>query len=195
MMKKLFLGFLFIYLNFDLSFNQFTLNVFPDFVGYIFLLQGVKELDAESSLFRGIRPFATGMVVYTAILWVGKLMGLTAGGNWVATLLELISTAVSLYISWVLIQGVLDMEQHHGADLNGKTLYGRWKAMVAVLLLNYLLALLANVANLVVVMTLITVTVLASLFLIFLFLFAWNRSAKAYEKLLQGTDGAHEAET
>jgi len=123
MMKKLFLGFLFIYLNFDLSFNQFTLNVFPDFVGYIFLLQGVKELDAESSLFRGIRPFATGMVVYTAILWVGKLMGLTAGGNWVATLLELISTAVSLYISWVLIQGVLDMEQHHGADLNGKTLY------------------------------------------------------------------------
>ena len=69
-MKKLFWGFFFIYLNFNLNFNQHSLNVLPDFVGYILLLQGARILEDESEFFSRARPFATGMTIYSAILWI-----------------------------------------------------------------------------------------------------------------------------
>lgn len=70
-MKKLFWGFFFIFLNFHLNFNSYSLNILPDFVGYLLLFQGTKALGAESHYFRSIQPFTVGMAVYTAILWVG----------------------------------------------------------------------------------------------------------------------------
>ena len=70
-MRKLFWGFFFIYLNFNLNLNQYSLNILPNFVGYILLLQGMKQLEEESRFFRRARPFAVGMAVYEAILWIG----------------------------------------------------------------------------------------------------------------------------
>lgn len=117
-MGKFFWGFFFIYLNFNLSVNAHTLNVLPEFVGYFLLLQGLRELEEESGVFSDTRPFVVGMTVYTAILWVGALLGVTGAGSLLSILLSLVSTAVSLYISWSIIQGVREMEERHQADLN-----------------------------------------------------------------------------
>ena len=130
-MGKFFWGFFFIYLNFNLSVNAHTLNILPEFVGYFLLLQGLKELDEESGVFAGGRPFAVGMAVYTGILWVGALLGITGTGSWLSTLLNLVSTAVSLYISWAIIQGIREMEERHEAGVNsaessGKAGRERW---------------------------------------------------------------------
>ena len=38
-MKKVFWGFFFVYLNFNLTLNGHALNLLPDFVGYILLFQ------------------------------------------------------------------------------------------------------------------------------------------------------------
>ena len=43
-MKKVFWGFFFIYLNFNLTLNGFTLNLLPDFVGYLLLYQAAGTL-------------------------------------------------------------------------------------------------------------------------------------------------------
>ena len=179
-MKKLFWGFFFIYLNFNLNVNAHSLNVLPDFVGYILLLQGMKQLEEESHFFRSGRPFAVGMTVYTAILWVGALLGVTAGGR-VGSILDLIALAVSFYVSWLLVQGVLEMETEKAVDLNGRRVYQWWKGMLIIQLAIQVLRLMANLVNVSVLLSVAGVLVVVKIVLIILYLLAWNRTANAYE--------------
>ena len=149
----------------------------------------LKELEEESSLFQGARPFAMGMAVYTAILWVGALLGVISNGGWVSQLLSLIAMIVALYISWVLVQGVLDMERSKAADLNGAKLYQWWKGLVAIQVAAKLLYLMANLANISILLGLATVLVVVGFVVIVLYLLAWWKSAGAYEALpRQGID-------
>ena len=50
-MSRLFWGFFLIFVNFNLNVNAHTLNLLPPFVGYILLLQGMRELEPESERF------------------------------------------------------------------------------------------------------------------------------------------------
>lgn len=186
-MKKLFWGFFFVFFNFHLSINQYTLQLLPDFVGYLLLSQGAKELETENRYFKNIQPFTVGMAVYTAILWAGELLGLMGDrGMYHQTLtgiLALISTAVALYISWVLVQGVLEMESRRAADLNGGTLYQWWKGLAVLRIAGWLLGRMASLTNAAAMAMLATALTVASIVLNVLYLIAWWRAAKAWEAL------------
>lgn len=125
-MKKLFWGLFFVFLNFNLSVNRHTLNLLPPFVGYYLLYQGAKELDGESSLFQSVRPFAVGMGVYTAVLWLGNLLGISGSSGMIGALLGLLAVLVGLYICWVLIRAIRDMEERRNADLNSDAMRRAW---------------------------------------------------------------------
>ena len=181
-MKKLFWGFFFIYLNFTLNINQYSLNMIPDFVGYILLMQGARSLEEESRFFQGIRPFATGMALYTAILWLGTLFGVSSG-DWLSQLLNLGAMILALYISWMLIQGVQEMERSKAADLNGARLFQRWKGMLIVQIAAKVVYLMANLANIAVFAGLSTGLAIVGLYLIVLYLGAWFRGAALWEIL------------
>ena len=180
-MKKFAIGFLLILLDFNLNFNQFSLNVLPDFVGYYLLLKGMAELERENPRFASPRPFAIGMVIYTAILWVGNLLGVSGGS--LMTLLSLIALAAHFYIAWVLVLAVREVEQWREADLYGKVLYKRWKILLGLNAAIQLLRLLAMATSIRVVMTIAVVLVLANLIWSFLFVLGWNRCGQFYEEL------------
>lgn len=182
-MKKLFWGFCFIYLNFTLNLNQFSLNVLPDFVGYILLLKGIRELEEESRLFRGVRPFAVGMAVYTAILWVGALLGAAANDGMIARLLSLVGTIVSLYISWLLIRGVAEMEEKRAADLNGERLLTLWKTLAAIRVVTQMLELMLNLVNMSILAGFAVVLLIVGLIVIIMYLIAWKKAADAWDAL------------
>ena len=128
-MKKVFWGFFFIYLNFHLTLNGITLNLLPDFVGYLLLYQAAGTLAGESGRFQKLRPFSVAMAVYTGILWVGELLGVT-GENWLGILLDTAALVVSLYISWNVVQAILEMEESRSADLNGRAVRRDWLVLV-----------------------------------------------------------------
>lgn len=195
-MKQFFWGFFFIFFHFHLSFNQHTLNLLPDFVGYLLLLQGAKALETESGRFKSVQPFTVGMAVYTAILWIGALLGAGGGtsGEPLAWLLDLLSLVVSLYIAWVLIQGVLEIEERRTAELNGGTLYQWWKGLVVLRAVGWLLGLMANLTNAAVIAMLATALAVAGMVLIVLYLIAWWKAAKAWEALPPQPDGGAEPE-
>ena len=172
-MGKFFWGFFFIYLYFNLAVNAHTLNILPEFAGYYFLMQGLKELDDESGVFANVRPFAGGMAVYTGILWVGALLGITGTGNWLSVLLNLVSTGVSLYISWAIIQGIQEMEARHGADLNSTGMLLAWKVLLVANIVSYVLMLVLPVAA--------VVALVAVLVGIILLLVAFWRGKKCWE--------------
>ena len=192
-MKKFAIGFLLIFLDFNLNFNQFSLNVLPDFVGYYLLLKGMAEMEGENPRFAAPRPFAMGMVIYTAILWVGAILGVPGGG--LGTVLGIIALALHFYIAWVLIHALRELENCHSADLYGATLLKRWKILLGLNAAVQLLRVLASVATIRVVMTLATVLVLASLIWSFLFVLGWNRAAGLWEALQAEPAGTGESET
>ena len=130
-MKRIFWGFFFVFINFNLSFNAHTLNLIPTFVGYILLYQAAGELAGENRRFDQLRPFAIAMAVYTGLLWVGDLLGVTSGGSWLDTILGLAALAVSLYISWNVVQAVLEMESSSGMELNGASVRTAWFILLA----------------------------------------------------------------
>ena len=182
-MKKLFWGFFFIYLNFNLNFNQHSLNVLPDFVGYILLLQGARILEDESEFFSRARPFATGMTIYSAILWIGALLGVASEANWITQILGIISVIVSLYISWLLIRGVQELEDRHMSDLNGGKLMSLWKGLAVVQIAGGVIGLMINLMNVGILAAVTVVLAIVGFVLIVLYLIAWNKSAAAFENV------------
>ena len=181
-MRKLFYGFLLMFLNFDLSVNGHSVDVLPDFIGYFLLIRGITEMEAESGLFQNARPFAVGMMVYTAILLVGDLLAVT-GEGWLAELLSLIAMVAAIYIAWLLIRAVRETEETRGADLNSGRLFGCWKWLVAVQAAAKLLALMINLANVSVLISLVAVLAAVMLVLNVVYLIAWRKAVRAYEAL------------
>lgn len=164
-MKKLFWGLFFIFLNLNLSLNRHTLNILPPFVGCYLLYQGSQELKGESGLFQDICPFAVGMGIYTAILWVGDLLGVTDGSSAIGVLLGLLATVVGLYICWALIQAVQDVEIHRGAELNSAAMRRAWIIMVVAHVVCYLCVwLLSGLALLGIIAVLISTVMLLAAF-------------------------------
>ena len=180
-MKKFVIGFLLIFLDFNLDFNRFTINVLPDFVGYFLLLQGMAQMEKHHPRFAAPRIFATGMVIYTAILWVGAVLGVSGGA--LMTVLNLIALAVHFYIAWVLVLALRELEESRGADLYGAMLLKRWKILLGLNVAVQLLSALAMVAPINVVGAAATVLVLADLIWAFLFVLGWNRAAGLWEEL------------
>ena len=143
-MKKLFWGFFFILVNFHLSLNGRTLELIPDFVGYLLLLQAGLELRKESRRFQWLRPFAAGMGIYTFILWVGGVLGASGLGNWLDALLGFAAEMVSLYIAWTAVHGILETEQARGVDLRGASALWGWRVLLAAEIAAYTAVLAAS---------------------------------------------------
>lgn len=156
-MKRIFWGFFFVFINFNLSFNAHTLNLIPTFVGYILLYQAAGELTEQSRRFKTLRPFAAAMAVYTGLLWVGELLGVAGGDSWLDTILGLAAAVLSLIVSWNVVQAILEMESARGADLNGASVRTAWFILLtvqiagyaAILLLSAGLGLMVGIAGLV----------------------------------------------
>ena len=181
-MSKLFWGFFLIFINFNLTFNEvYALNLLPPFVGYLLLLSGTKELAEESSLFEGARPFILGMTVYTAILWVGNLLGM--GSGWLGSLLELISTVVALYVEWAIIQAIRDVEARRGAELNGAAMMTIWRRMLILQIIAQLSALLASISTIGLLAVIWMVLAAFAFVNVVLFLMAVWKGKKLYEGL------------
>lgn len=174
-MSSIFWGFFFIFINFNLTVNQHVLNILPPFVGYLLLMRGTRDMEAESSLFAPVRPFAVGMAVYTGILWLGDLLGVTGQGSWLGVLLGLAATVISLYVSWAVVQAIRDVESRRGADLNSVSLKTAWTVLAVAQVVAYVLALLGSLLAL--------MGVIAGLVGIIWFLVALWRSRRNYEAL------------
>lgn len=195
MMKKLFFGFLLLFLSFHLSINDHRLELLPDFVGYLLLMKGMDELAGESGYFQNARPFAVGMAIYTAIVWVGDLLAVAPGENLLSTLLRLIALAAALYIEWMLIQGVLEMEQTRGANLRGEALSRLWKVTVAVQAAIQALSLLGELTSVSGMLVLATAAGLVAFVIKVLRLIAWWKSSSAYAALAMNSAEEDSAET
>ena len=170
-MDKLFFGFLLIFINFNLTINGHTLNILPDWAGYCLIYSGLNDLSDKGEHFPLAKPWCLDMAVYTGAVWLLEIfMGDTKLGiiSWV---LNIVATLVSFYVSYLILQGIADVERNQGVSLGQEGLMKVWKLYVICSLAAHVLVLLPPL----VIICLIVVFVAAVVFLV-----RFNATRKAY---------------
>lgn len=141
-MNKLFWGFLFLFLNIEINLGSVQIGLLPAFVGYALFYSGLSELAGESPRFEKRKPFCIAMAVYTGLLWVLALFGLSVGiPPALEVLLGAVSTIFSYYISFGIVWGVGDIEtSNRYTTMNAERLKTTWLVMVVFNALSVLFA-------------------------------------------------------
>ena len=173
-MNKLFFGFLLIFVDFNLNLNGHTLNIFPDWAGYCLIYAGLNDLANEGEHFPLAKPWCLGMAAYTGIVWVLELLlGETKLGI-IGWLLTLAAALVSFYVSYLIIQGIGDIEHNRGVSLGQDKLMKAWKLYVIFGLAARALVILAPLAVICVIVAFVAAV---------LFLVRFNSTRQAYNNL------------
>jgi hypothetical protein len=142
-MKHIFMGFLFIILNFYLPLNNdIIINLIPNFIGFWFLLKGIRELSQHSTLFDKAAPLAKILFVYYVLDFIANLTGIASkllrehiiGGF----LLGLLIIILSLSCSQLIVKGIMEMEVKTQCRAGTEKLYTAWKSYAFVLVIYYL---------------------------------------------------------
>ncbi len=173
-MNNILIGFLLIFLDFNLTLGNSQLGLIPDFIGYIVLRNGLAEMAGESPLFLKAKPYATGMAVYTGILYFMDLLGISASLGALSYLLAIASTVISLYISYDIVMGVKDMEEKYNAPLNGASLHATWTLLAVFNIVVYISLLIPVLAVICIIVTVIVAIC---------FLVAFSKSKNLYYDL------------
>lgn len=130
-MQNIFIGVIFILFHFQLTLTvggmSFVIGLIPNFVGFIFIYKGAKELSGNWSRFAGLSTFALIGIVYSSITYALDLFGIGAGlPSFMKVIFGLVNTFFLLYTTYQIMAGVNDMQQAFQADLNGSSLRVAW---------------------------------------------------------------------
>lgn len=171
-MSNIFIGFLLIFLDFNINLGNSTIGLIPDFVGYIFLVKGIDDLVSQTVLFAKARSFSIGMGIYTGILYAMDLLGLNSQLGFLGIFLGVISSIISLYISYTIVSGVQEMETSRGIELNGEKLRATWNYMAIFQIAVFITVVIPVLAAIFVIICFITAII---------FLVQFNSSKNLYE--------------
>ena len=171
-MRDIFIGMLFIFLNFHITLGTMQIGLIPAFVGYYFMLKGLSELSDFSQRFITIKPFVIGMIIYSLFFYVVDLFGGSVNIDILLIMaLALVHLAISLYISYSIIMGIKDIELAQQRELNSTQLYLIWKIQAVVLLITHAAFIVPVLAIAGVVIALVTTVI---------YLFAFNKAKNLF---------------
>ena len=173
-MDKIFWGFLLLFFNINLNLGNCTINLLPAWLGYLFLLHGAAQMLPESELFGKMRPWCTGMVAYTGVLWVMDILHFNFYLEWINVLLMLLSTLAQLYVSYLFIKAMTDVAQRRNADLQCAFLNKVWGVAAIADLASIVLLLIPALA---------LISILVGFFAGLCFLVGVHNTRKAYRAL------------
>jgi len=154
-MKNIFIGFILIFLDFNLNINNSQIDLIPDFVGYIVMIRGINEMIEKSTFFMKVRPYVTAVAVYSGVLYLLDLVGTYKSLGVLTYILAIISTTAHLYISYNIVMGVLDMEGIYNIYLNGDRLKSIWTAYAILNVLTFMFMLFPPAAIFCIIITFI----------------------------------------
>ena len=178
-MGKLMAGFLFLFLSFNLNLGEsVSINLLPEFVGFLFLCAGFTELCDESPCFMKLRPICVAMAIAHGILWFGNLFGLATYflSTPIGIVFTIALTIVTYVVTYHVIAGIADIENANAFDIGSNRLKTIWWGLVVTHAVAYVAAIVSWM--ILMVLTLIVVTILMIGFLI-----AFHDTKKQYEAM------------
>ena len=174
-MNKLFWGFFLLFLNFHLSFNANTLQLLPDWLGFILLYLACAELRSESELFGKPQPFCIGLAIYDATFWLLDFLAINVQLGILGWALRLAALCLRLYVTLLVVKAIANMEMRRNADLGSAWLRRVWTVLAAASIAACLLTLIPALA----ILGAITAGIAGIVFLV-----AVHKTRKAYRQML-----------
>ena len=152
-MENFFIGFLFIFLNFNITVSNHVIDLLPGFVGYIFINRGIKEFEGRVPAFDKVRIFAKIMIwVYLAV-YVMDFLAINIGS--VYFIVSVAMLAANIYTSFNITEGILWLEETKDINIFGEDVRRMWKISIITLCIATvtvfipLLNIIATLANIV----------------------------------------------
>lgn len=138
-MRRIFIGFLFIFLSFEININSVSIGLIPSFVGYFLMLKGLDEMAPYAPRFARVRIPAFAMGIYTLLMYIWGLLGFVLPAPVIiSTILGAVGTAAHLYITYHIVTAVREMEQMQRRNLAAQSLWTAWVVSAVFRFLPYL---------------------------------------------------------
>ncbi len=137
-MIRLAIGMLFILVNFAPEIGSLSINLLPEFVGYIFILSVSDKLAKKSDYFKGLSGLLFAMIVYKVVDYIVMMFALDKGI--IATVffwIGIIMTVISLIIQFRVYCGIDEIAYDDDVRVNTSKIFLFFKIQVVFTILSY----------------------------------------------------------
>lgn len=128
-MIKILIGLALITLELTLTVDTFIISLLPDFVGFLLLTFGLRELAHENDYFQKNIKFSFWCGAISLMIFVMDLIGSTASGNFQSLLMQMLMLVLEPICLYRIVRGVRQVEKDYEIDLKGKAFFIVWLAM------------------------------------------------------------------
>ncbi len=139
-MTSIFIGMILLFLNFNMNLGSDLgiINLIPDFIGYMFLLMGFRELGEKYNCetLRKTIPALFGGFAVSVIYFATNILALN---GYLSFALEMIGQVFFYWCTWQLVKGLKAIEADIGQPLDAAVLDNRWRYLFVTSLVMYLL--------------------------------------------------------
>ena len=116
------------------------ISILPDFVGYILLIWGQRELVHENDCFYKNIKFSLWCGTVALMIFIMDLIGITARGDFQSILLQMLLMVLEPICLFRIMRGVRQVEKDYETDLKGKLFFAVWLAMTILSVLGFFAA-------------------------------------------------------
>lgn len=174
-MKNIFIAYFFVLFELSPALGEGSIELFPKWIGYFFLVKAFKELKNKSETFKKNIMLTEGMVVVDGVVW---LLDIFCPGALVViqTPLKFLLRLFFYSSTYNVVKGIKEIEEYHHANIGAKKMNIAWWLFVGTKLSGIIASI--NVISLLVVSLLHLVACIYQLIVL-------NKTRKAYNKLPQ----------
>ncbi len=114
-MKNLLIGLTLVLLDVSVFFNGHQIELLPDFVGFWFIAQNMKQLGRESRVFAKFADYAKGAAGGSLLIFIAKAVGTEIA--WLNFVIDAAAVVLAFGCAWIILQGIHEFEVNRSQDL------------------------------------------------------------------------------
>jgi len=124
-------GLVCIFLDVNLPVGPVTIDIIPDFLGFILIAIGMQAYALQSEYYRKLHPFAWGAAAVSAAVYIANMFGVIPLDTLPAVIITVILMVLYLITTYYIYHGIRELEQKQDRILGAENLRRIWIVMVA----------------------------------------------------------------
>lgn len=120
-MKKIFAGLIFILFSVNVTVGGYMIGLLPDFLGYLLVAAGLKEVWQEEGIFENLVPLALEIAVFTGMIYMIRLLPMTRREG-LLQVLGILAALCFFAMAYKITNGIKALEKKHLCTLSARRL-------------------------------------------------------------------------
>lgn len=125
-MDSIITGLCFVLLDFNVIYPTRTVDLIPDFIGYILLYRGLKALTERAAALARVFRLSIPLAVLTGMGWLLFALGVLSRDGMTGLLLRFAAIIAALWCAWQLANGIRQLGEYHQIDVEAERLKTAW---------------------------------------------------------------------